>query len=145
LTQSLWDANQAMLHDISVPTPTDIPVWRQGEIEAEKAVVGLLNLPTELLIGVPLIGNGADGTPTHPGGFDGGLLDGNGGNGIDGGNGGNSGFIGGQGGDGADGTWAHPNGGNGGDGWEGGGRGGQGYSAPFSDPGGNGGNGGNGH
>jgi hypothetical protein len=144
IAESLSNANQALLHDISVSTPTDVPVWQQAVITVEKAVVWVINEPTMLIIGRPLIGNGADGTAAHPDGYAGGLLDGNGGNGVNGGNGGNAGLLGGNGGDGADGTADHPNGGNGGDvsGPGRAGNGGNGYNN-FYGPGGNGGNGGN--
>jgi hypothetical protein len=144
--QSLGDVNQRMLHDISVPTPTDVPVWRQAEIETAKAMVGMLNLPAQLLAGVPLIGNGADGTADHRDGFDGGLLMGNGGNGVYGGNGGNALGIG-NGGNGGDGAGPNRNGGNGGTctKYDGGiGIGGQGTagSSNAGNPGGQGGRGG---
>jgi thioredoxin 1 len=42
--------------------------WRQAEIEALKAVVGIFKQPTKLLAGMPLFANGAVGTPAHPGG-----------------------------------------------------------------------------
>jgi PE family len=45
-------------------------------------VRGAINAPTELLLGRPLIGNGADGTATSPNGRPGGLLLGNGGAGY---------------------------------------------------------------
>jgi len=144
IAESLSNANQALLYDISVPTPTDVPVWQQAVITVEKAVVWVINAPTMLIIGLPLIGNGADGTAAHPDGYPGGLLDGNGGNGADGGDGGNAGLLAGTGGHGADGTADHPNGGNGGDAYVGnGGNGGNGYNNP-NGPGGNGGNGGGG-
>jgi hypothetical protein len=67
----------------------------------EQAVAGAVNTPTEALLGRPLIGNGANGTATHPNGEAGGLLYGNGGagfsqtaSGVAGGAGGNAGLIG---------------------------------------------------
>jgi PGRS repeats len=61
-----------------------------------------VNEPTEVLLGRPLIGNGAPGTAAHPNDGAGGLLYGNGGNGhsplsitsVPGGNGGAAGLIG---------------------------------------------------
>lgn len=62
-------------------------------------LLGVVNAPTEALLGRPLIGNGADGAPgTGQAGGDGGILIGNGGNG----------------GSGVPGTAAHPAGGAGG-------------------------------
>ncbi|CKT09657.1 Conserved protein of uncharacterised function%2C PE-PGRS family protein (PE-PGRS 20) [Mycobacterium tuberculosis] len=72
----------------------------------EQQVLGLINAPTQALLGRPLIGNGADGTAANPNGGAGGLLYGNGGNGGDGGKGGDAQLIG--------------NGGNGGNGGKGG-------------------------
>ncbi|ODR02647.1 PE family protein [Mycobacterium intermedium] len=46
------------------------------------SVLAVTNTPTELLLGRPLIGDGADGTAANPNGGDGGLLYGNGGNGY---------------------------------------------------------------
>ncbi|BBN50927.1 PE family protein [Mycobacterium avium] len=55
----------------------------------------VVNTPTELLLGRPLIGNGANGTVASPNGQAGGLLIGNGGNGYGvGGNGGPAGLLG---------------------------------------------------
>ncbi len=48
----------------------------------EQQVLGLINAPTQALLGRPLIGNGADGTAANPNGGAGGLLYGNGGNGF---------------------------------------------------------------
>ncbi|WP_255351884.1 cellulase family glycosylhydrolase [Mycobacterium sp. UM_Kg27] len=88
-------------------------------------LLGLVNQPTLLLTGRPLIGDGADGTAAQPNGGHGGWLYGDGGDGWDntdsggmGGAGGNAGMVGngGDGGDGADGGL----GGNGGDGGNGG-------------------------
>lgn len=45
---------------------------------ALQPVVNVINAPTELLLGRPLIGNGAPGTPASPNGQAGGLLIGNG-------------------------------------------------------------------
>ncbi|CLA48914.1 PE family protein [Mycobacterium tuberculosis] len=111
----------------------------------EQQVLGLINAPTQALLGRPLIGNGADGTAANPNGGAGGLLYGNGGNGfsqttagLTGGTGGSAGLIGngGNGGLGA-GSGAKGNGGNGGDGGKGG-------DAQLIGNGGNGGNGGKG-
>ena len=90
IEQAVSTANQTMLHDISVPTPTTVPLWQQAEITAEKAIKGVINEPTELTVGRPLIGNGATGTAAHPDGFNAGRLDGNGGRG---GNGGSNGQL----------------------------------------------------
>ncbi|OBI78835.1 hypothetical protein A9X01_26870 [Mycobacterium asiaticum] len=61
----------------------------------------VINTPTQVLLGRPLIGDGATGTAAHPTGGDGGLLLGNGGAGysstsagVAGGNGGAAGLIG---------------------------------------------------
>ncbi|GAB7151523.1 hypothetical protein LRC537489_47790 [Mycobacterium riyadhense] len=48
----------------------------------EQQLLGLINAPTQALLGRPLIGNGADGTAASPNGGAGGLLYGNGGNGF---------------------------------------------------------------
>lgn len=48
----------------------------------EDTVLGVINTPTNLLLGRPLIGNGADGTAASPNGQPGGLVYGNGGNGF---------------------------------------------------------------
>ncbi|MEK0591697.1 PE family protein, partial [Mycobacterium ulcerans] len=68
----------------------------------EQDALGIINAPTQALVGRPLIGNGANGTAANPNGGDGGLLYGNGGNGfaqtgnnnVAGGDGGNAGLIG---------------------------------------------------
>lgn len=64
-------------------------------------VFNVINLPTRLLLGRPLIGDGVSGTATSPDGEDGGILFGNGGNGYspttpgaNGGAGGSAGFLG---------------------------------------------------
>ena len=62
-----------------------------------QAALNAINAPTEALMGRPLVGNGANGTATHPDGGEGGLLYGNGGNGFD--NTANPGAVGGAGGD----------------------------------------------
>ncbi len=127
-------------------------------------VFGVINLPTQLLLGRPLIGDGAAGTAASPNGGAGGLLWGNGGNGysqtlagVAGGAGGSAGFVGnggagGTGGTGAaggaggNGGWLFGNGGWGG--WGGanpagaGGTGGAGGVAYLLGTGGNGGAGG---
>jgi hypothetical protein len=48
----------------------------------EQDVLAVINAPTNLLLGRPLIGDGANGTATHPNGGAGGFLVGNGGNGF---------------------------------------------------------------
>ncbi|WP_142400919.1 PE family protein, partial [Mycobacterium marinum] len=64
-------------------------------------LLGLINAPTQALLGRPLIGNGTNGTAANPNGGAGGLLIGNGGNGWNsttggaaGGNGGDAGLLG---------------------------------------------------
>ncbi|MCV6966972.1 PE-PGRS family protein [Mycobacterium intermedium] len=98
-------------------------------------VLGVINAPTNLLLGRPLIGNGADGTPgTGQNGGAGGILWGNGGNGGSGapggrgGRGGDAGLIGngGVGGAGGIGRGVGGNGGTGGLLWGNGGAGGTG-------------------
>ncbi len=54
----------------------------------EQNALGLINAPTQTLLGRPLIGDGAAGTATNPNGGAGGLLYGNGGQGASGGRGG---------------------------------------------------------
>jgi PE family len=100
---------------------------------AENGVLGVINGPSEALLGRPLIGNGAPGTAANPNGGAGGLLYGNGGtgysetasSGIAGGAGGAAGLIGNggagsaggagaDGGAGGHGGWLSGNGGNGG-------------------------------
>ncbi|OBI14057.1 hypothetical protein A5712_03770 [Mycobacterium sp. E2327] len=118
----------------------------------EEEVLGLINAPTNAMLGRPLIGNGADGAPGtgQPGG-PGGLLAGNGGNGGSGaagkpgGRGGDAGLFGnggrgGAGGPGTAGAAGSPgvNGGNGGTGGAGG------HGGLVSGDGGAGGNGGDG-
>ncbi|MEE3067428.1 MAG: PE family protein, partial [Actinomycetota bacterium] len=96
---------------------------------ALQPVENIINLPTDLLLGRPLIGNGANGTAAAPNGQAGGLLFGNGGNGFnsEGGNGGSAGLWGnggaggtgggsGVGGKGGAGGLLYGNGGAGGDG-----------------------------
>jgi hypothetical protein len=124
-------------------------------------VVGVINAPTELVLGRPLIGNGADGTPTSPNGGAGGLLFGNGGAGysetapgVAGGAGGAAGLVGNGGTGGAGGAnaaggaggrsgWLIGSGGTGGHGGAGG-AGGTGGNAVLFGNGGGGGAGGHG-
>lgn len=114
-----------------------------------QAVLDVVNGPTQLLLGRPLIGDGANGGPGQNGG-DGGLLYGNGGNGGSsstpgqpGGRGGAAGLIGNGGAGGAGGPGANGGaGGNGGWLYGNGGLGGNGGAA--TQIGGNGGNGGHG-
>jgi hypothetical protein len=83
-----------------------------------QAALNAINAPAEALMGRPLIGNGANGTATHPDGGEGGLLYGNGGNGFDntatpgavGGAGGDAGLIGNGGSGGSGGAGAGPKG-----------------------------------
>ncbi|MEK1122243.1 PE family protein, partial [Mycobacterium ulcerans] len=91
-------------------------------------LLGLINAPTQALLGRPLIGNGTNGTAANPNGGVGGLLIGNGGNGWNsttggaaGGNGGDAGLLG-NGGTGGSGGAAGlvGNGGSGGSGGDGG-------------------------
>lgn len=138
----------------------------------EQNALAVINAPTNLLLGRPLIGDGADGTATNPNGGAGGLLIGNGGNGfsqtdnpgIAGGAGGAAGLIGNGGLGGAGGTGAaggaggsggylYGNGGGGGNGGAAsraggataftGGSGGAGGAAGLWGAGGSGGHGGN--
>jgi hypothetical protein len=51
----------------------------------EQDLLGVINAPTEAVLGRPLIGNGANGATLGADGQGGGLLWGNGGNGADGG------------------------------------------------------------
>ncbi|POX97336.1 hypothetical protein C3479_24770, partial [Mycobacterium kansasii] len=89
----------------------------------EQQVLGVINAPTQLLLGRPLIGNGANAAPgSGQNGGAGGLLFGNGGSGGSGGG-------------------THPGGGNGGDAGLFGSGGNGGLGAPGA-PGGNGGSGG---
>jgi hypothetical protein len=94
----------------------------------EQDALGVINAPTNAVLGRPLIGNGPDGVPgTSQNGGAGGLLVGNGGNGASGG----PGHAGGRGGD----AGLFGNGGRGGDGGTGapggsGGRGGLWYGQP---------------
>jgi hypothetical protein len=124
-------------------------------------VLGVINAPTELAFGRPLIGNGADGTATSPNGGAGGLLCGNGGAGysetapgVAGGAGGGAGLVGNGGAGGAGGAnavggtggrggWLIGSGGTGGQGGAGG-AGGAGGNAVMFGHGGNGGAGGHG-
>ncbi|MBY0386979.1 MAG: PE family protein [Mycobacterium pseudokansasii] len=85
-------------------------------------LLGLINTPTQALLGRPLIGNGANASTPVGNGADGGILWGNGGNiapgiaaGQAGGNGGNAGIFGNGGNGGASGPGA--NGSNGGSAW----------------------------
>ncbi|WP_141767787.1 PE family protein, partial [Mycobacterium tuberculosis] len=104
----------------------------------EQQVLGLINAPTQALLGRPLIGNGADGTAANPNGGAGGLLYGNGGNGfsqttagLTGGTGGSAGLIGNGGNGGAGGAGANGGaGGNGGWLYGSGGNGGAGGAGP---------------
>jgi hypothetical protein len=48
----------------------------------EQDVPGVINAPTQLTVGRPLVGNGANGTAASPNGGAGGILFGNGGNGY---------------------------------------------------------------
>ncbi len=139
----------------------------------EQDILGVINAPTELLLGRPLLGDGTAGTAASPNGGAGGLLIGNGGNGYSqtavgavGGNGGDAGLIGiggaggagginGTGGGGGHGGWLFGQGGTGGAGGAGltggstvaalsGGLGGPGGNAGLLGAGGTGGAGGNG-
>lgn len=76
---------------------------------AEQIVLGVINAPTQALLGRPLIGDGANATTPGGAGGAGGLLFGNGGNGGAGGNGGGDGGPGGA-------AFGLGNGGNGGNG-----------------------------
>ncbi|WP_373180685.1 PE family protein, partial [Mycobacterium marinum] len=118
----------------------------------EQDLLGVLNGPTQALLGRPLIGDGADGTAPGQGGGAGGLLYGNGGSGaagtntgVAGGAGGDAGLIGNGGSGGAGGGGAAGGaGGNGGWLFGAGGNGGFGGAATGLGPGGAGGHGGHG-
>ena len=139
----------------------------------EQDILGVINAPTEFLLGRPLLGDGTAGTAASPNGGAGGLLVGNGGNGYSqtavgavGGNGGDAGLLGiggaggtgginGAGGGGGHGGWLFGQGGTGGAGGAGltggltvaalsGGLGGPGGNAGLLGAGGTGGAGGNG-
>ncbi|WP_373230808.1 PE family protein, partial [Mycobacterium marinum] len=120
----------------------------------EQELLGVVNAPTNALLGRPLIGDGAAGTAASPNGQAGGLLYGNGGNGYSGlggdggaagllgtGGAGGAGAIGLNGGAGGPGGWLNGDGGPGGAG-VGGGNGGAGGSAGLWGSGGTGGAGG---
>ncbi|WP_373188549.1 PE family protein, partial [Mycobacterium marinum] len=112
-------------------------------------LLGLINAPTQALLGRPLIGNGTNGTAANPNGGAGGLLIGNGGNGWNsttggaaGGNGGDAGLLGNggtggsggalaPGGTGGVGGWLYGNGGAGGAGGVGANGGGGGNAFLF--------------
>ena len=108
-------------------------------------LLGVVNAPTEALLGRPLIGNGANGTAASPNGGAGGLLYGNGGtgysettSGVAGGAGGAAGLLGRGGAGGAGGAnGAGGAGGRGGWLFGGGGSGGQGGSSGAGGAGGN--------
>lgn len=102
------------------------------------SVLAVINTPTELLLGRPLIGNGTDGTAANPNGGHGGLLYGSGGNGysqtapgVAGGAGGSAGLIG-DGGTGGAGGAAAPGGKGGLGGWLWGNNGAAGTAAPVN-------------
>ncbi|WP_264892325.1 PE family protein, partial [Mycobacterium kiyosense] len=90
-------------------------------LNAEQALLDVINAPTQTLLGRPLIGNGANATTPGGAGGAGGILYGNGGNGAAG----TAGQAGGAGG--AAGLWG--NGGTGGTGGAGGATGGAGGAA----------------
>ncbi len=115
-------------------------------------LLGLINAPTQALLGRPLIGNGTNGTAANPNGGVGGLLIGNGGNGWNsttggaaGGNGGDAGLLG-NGGTGGSGGAAGlvGNGGSGGSGGDGGTGGTADFLGGTQSTGGDGGGGGGG-
>lgn len=122
----------------------------------EQGVLGVVNAPTQALVGRPLIGDGVNGAAgTGQAGGDGGILLGNGGaggsgaSGMKGGRGGAAGLIGtggagGAGGAAATGGTIGGNGGNGGQYFGSGGAGGDGYGSSTSLRGGVGGDGGDG-
>ncbi|WP_136623252.1 PE family protein, partial [Mycobacterium attenuatum] len=114
----------------------------------EQDVLNLVNAPTQLLLGRPLIGNGANATVPGGAGGDGGILFGNGGNGAAGGPGqaggaggsaglwgnggmGGAGGVGANGGAGGNGGWMLGFGGTGGMGGTGAGAGGAGGHGGF--------------
>ncbi|WP_415823557.1 PE family protein, partial [Mycobacterium basiliense] len=116
--------------------------WAEAQ-NAEEALFGLINAPTQALLGRPLIGDGANATTPGRAGGDGGILFGSGGNGAPGGpqqaggaggsagmwgNGGigGAGGVGANGGAGGNGGWLLGVGGAGGPGGAGGATGGAG-------------------
>lgn len=138
-------AQAAAFHD-QFAALLNASVGRYVSVEAASAnpLLDAINTPTMTLLGRPLIGDGANGTASHPNGGAGGLLWGNGGNGFSqpagggtGGYGGDAGLVGnggaggnggaangsgtgGQGGGGGNGGWLWGNGGKGGTGGLGG-------------------------
>ncbi len=127
-------ANASLLQIVEQPLQTVV-----------QDLLGVINAPTELVLGRPLIGSGADGTAASPDGGPGGLLFGNGGAGYSqttpgaaGGAGGAAGLIGHGGAGGVGGTNAAGGaGGNGGWLMGSGGTGGQGGAGGFGGAGGN--------
>lgn len=82
-------------------SPVAYAVTELANISPLQAALGVINTPTEVLLGRPLIANGSAGTADHPDGGTGGLVLGNGGAGyspttpgVTGGAGGNAGLIG---------------------------------------------------
>ncbi|RFZ60598.1 PE family protein [Mycobacterium liflandii] len=134
-------ADMAAIHDQFVQALNAGANWYAGVESANSStlqtvqqdVLGLINAPTQALLGPGLIGDGAAGTASHPDGYDGGFLYGSGGSGynsatsgVGGGAGGaastagGSGGLGGAGGAGGDSEFAGGNGNTGGDGGTGG-------------------------
>ncbi|WP_261880970.1 PE family protein, partial [Mycobacterium marinum] len=133
-------ADMAAIHDQFVEALNAGANWYAGVESAntstlqtvQQDVLGLINAPTQALLGRGLIGNGAAGTASHPDGYDGGFLYGSGGSGynsatsgVGGGAGGAAGLIGNggaggaggaaaAGGSGGQGGWLYGNGGVGG-------------------------------
>ncbi|WP_373201949.1 PE family protein, partial [Mycobacterium marinum] len=133
-------ADMAAIHDQFVQALNAGANWYAGVESANSStlqtvqqdVLGLINAPTQALLGRGLIGDGAAGTASHPDGYDGGFLYGSGGSGynsatsgVGGGAGGAAGLIGNggaggaggaaaAGGSGGQGGWLYGNGGVGG-------------------------------
>ncbi|KAA1246653.1 PE family protein, partial [Mycobacterium simiae] len=84
LEYQVVSAQAAAFHQQFVQTlsaATGSYVWTELT-NAEQALLGVINAPTQALLGRPLIGNGANATTPGGAGGDGGLLIGNGGNGA---------------------------------------------------------------
>lgn len=83
-------ADMAAIHDQFVQALNAGANWYAGVESANSStlqtvqqdVLGLINAPTQALLGRGLIGDGAAGTASHPDGYDGGFLYGSGGSGY---------------------------------------------------------------
>lgn len=125
------DAEAAIVVTLRVAAADGFQIAMYGPIHAAgqawiaspvgQALDPIVNVPSSMLLGRPLIGNGAPGTATAPTGGAGGLLFGDGGPGFSpasgaGGSGGNAGLIG-NGGPGGTGSGGGPGGAGGSGGW----------------------------